>query len=78
MNYYNDQDHQDIANAVNEINNFKWILSYDNVPFITNLYSKYRQKTFELNYSASNSGVGEEIMIFCDNIIIPKHRLFKF
>ena len=78
MNYYNDQDHQDIANAVNEINNFKWILSYDNVPFITNLYSKYRQKIFELNYSASNSGKGEEIMIFCDNIIIPNHKLFNY
>lgn len=78
MNYYNDQDHQKIANVVSEINNYKWIISYDNVPFITNLYSKYRQKIFELNYSASNSGKGEEIMIFCDNIIIPNHKLFNY
>ena len=77
MNYYNNQDHQDIANAINKIGNHKWIVSYDNTPFITKLYSKYRKQTFELNYSASNSGKGEEIMIFCDNIIIPKHPLFK-
>lgn len=77
MNYYTDQDHKDIANAVSSINNGRWIISYDNVPFIRNLYSKYRQKIFKLNYSASNSGMGEEIMIFCDNIIIPDHKLFN-
>lgn len=77
MNYYNDQDHQDIANAIKEIRNHNWILSYDNVSFILDLYSNYRKQTFELNYSASNSGKGEEIMIFCNNIIIPRHNLFK-
>jgi DNA adenine methylase len=77
MNYYNDQDHQNIANAIKEIRNHKWIISYDNVSFIKDLYSKYRKQTFELNYSASNSGKGKEIMIFCDNIIIPKHNIFN-
>ena len=77
LNYYNDTDHQNIANAIGAIVNCKWIVSYDNVPFITNLYSKYRQQCFELNYSASNSGKGEEIMIFCDDIVIPKHKLFN-
>ena len=77
MNYYNDNDHQDIANVIDEIQDHKWIISYDNVPFITNLYSKYRQQSFELNYSASNSGKGEEIMIFCNNIDIPEHYLFN-
>lgn len=77
MNYYNNQDHQDIANAIKEIKDHKWIISYDNVPFIKELYSKYRKQTFELNYSVSNSGKGKEIMIFSDNIIIPKHNLFK-
>lgn len=77
MNYYNNKDHQDIANVIHKIKNHKWIISYDNVQFITNLYSKYRQQCFELNYSASNSGKGEEIMIFCDDIVIPKHKLFN-
>ena len=77
MNYYNDNDHQDIAKIIDEIQNHKWIISYDNVPFIANLYSKYRQKTFELNYSASNSGRGKEIMIFSDNLVIPNHKLFN-
>ena len=68
---------QNIANTISEIANCKWIVSYDNVPFITSLYSKYRQQCFELNYSASNSGKGKEIMVFCDGIVIPKHKLFN-
>lgn len=78
LNYYNDTDHQNIANTISEIANCKWIVSYDNVPFITSLYSKYRQQCFELNYSASNSGKGKEIMVFCDGIVIPKHKLFNY
>ena len=26
---------------------------------------------------ASNSGKGKEIMVFCDGIVIPKHKLFN-
>ena len=77
MNYYNDYDHKNIANVISDIKNQKWIISYDNVPFITNLYSRYRQKKFELNYSAINSGKGEEIMIFCNGINIPDNVLFN-
>ena len=77
MNYYNDVDHQDIAKVIDGIQNHIWIISYDNVNFIANLYSKYRQETFELNYSVSNSGKGKEIMIFSDNMVIPNHKLFN-
>ena len=77
MNYYNDQDHINIANTIDKVARQKWIISYDNVPFITKLYSKYRKQTFELNYSVSNSGKGEEVMIFCDSITIPVHKMFK-
>ena len=40
-------------------------------------YLMKRLNNGELNYSASNSGKGEEIMIFCDDIVIPKHKLFN-
>ena len=77
LNYYNDKDHQDIANSIGDFREHKWIISYDNVDFIVDLYSKFRQKTFELNYSASNSGKGKEVMIFSDNLVIPYHNLFS-
>ena len=77
LNYYNNEDHCKIATAIKNLPRFKWIVSYDNVGFITSLYSDLRQKIFELNYSASNSGKGKEVMIFSDNLIIPDHKLFK-
>lgn len=76
LNYYNDTDHQNIAKSISDFKEQKWIISYDNVDFIVDLYSKFRQKTFELNYSASNSGKGKEVMIFSNNLVIPSHKLF--
>lgn len=76
LNHYNDNDHKEIATAIKRLSQFKWIISYDNVEFITSLYSDFRQKIFELNYSASNSGKGKEVMIFSDNLDIPDHKLF--
>lgn len=77
MNYYVDKDHENIANIVYNIKEHKWVVSYDNVPFITNLYRDFRQQEFELNYYAGTVSKGKEVMIFSDNISIPEHKLFK-
>ncbi|MCA5997117.1 DNA adenine methylase, partial [Bacteroides thetaiotaomicron] len=61
---------------ISQITNSKWIVTYDSVSFIMELYDKFRQQKFELNYSASNSGKGQEVMIFSDNIKISEHPLF--
>jgi len=71
LNYYNDNDHILIANEIKKINNYKWILTYDNVDFISNLYKDFRQVRYILNYSISNIHKGEELMIFSNNIYIP-------
>ena len=76
LNYYNDDNHREIATVIKKLDRYKWIISYDNVEFITSLYSDFRQQIFELNYSASNSGKGKEVMVFSNNLIIPQHKLF--
>ena len=76
LNYYNDEDHRNIANMISQIINSKWIVTYDSVSFIIELYNNFRQQKFELNYSASNSGKGQEVMIFSNNIKISEHPLF--
>lgn len=76
MNYYQDKDHEMIAKIMSNLKDQKWIISYDNVDFIRNIYSGYRQKVFKLNYSANNSGEGEEVMIFSNSLLIPSHDLF--
>lgn len=78
LNYYQDNDHQNIADEISKVSNQKWIITYDDVSQIRNLYSKYRTKTFKLPYSAGNEKkAGKEIMIFSDNIYIAEHPLFE-
>ena len=69
MNYFNDDDHREIAAAVASISHGKWVVTYDNHPFIAALYSRYRQKEFSLKYSTTNGKRGKEIMIFSDNLM---------
>lgn len=77
LNYYQDNDHQNIADEISKVSDQKWIITYDDVSQIRNLYSKYRNKTFKLSYSAGSvNKEGKEIMIFSDNIYIAEHSLF--
>jgi Site-specific DNA methylase len=75
MNFYNEQDHENLYKAISQIENQKWVVTYDYVPFISNLYNKYRIEEYYLNYCAQTVGKGKEYMIFSDNINIPKHEL---
>ena len=70
LNYYTDQDHCQIAA---EIKNYrgKWILSYDSVPYIKELYRGFRQSEYYLSYSAGNPAKGLEIMVFSDDLALP-------
>jgi DNA adenine methylase len=71
LNYFVDKDHAKIANTIGSIRTHKWVVSYDSDPAIVNLYRKYRQENYFLNYSLINASRGEEIMIFSDNLHIP-------
>lgn len=76
LNHYSSDDHKEIAKYVNGLkDDIHWIMSYDKVPFIEELYKEFRIRPFELVYSASNSGRGNEIMIFSDNIDIPSSKI---
>lgn len=78
LNYYTDKDHIEIAEEISKIKNQKWIITYDNVCPITNLYTNFRQKFFKLAYSAGKKNKqGQEVMIFSDNLYIAKHKLFE-
>lgn len=72
LNFYNDEDHKQIAIEISKVKNQKWIVSYDNEMFIRKIYSDYRKRKYLLNYSAAQASKGEEVMIFSDNLYIPK------
>lgn len=76
LNYYNDNDHRQIAKAVGEYPG-KWLMSYDAAPFITNLYKGYRQSEYYLSYSAGNPAKGLEVMIYSNDLILPKEEIIN-
>ena len=76
LNYYNDDDHKAIAETIKKYKG-KWIISYDAVPFISNLYQDFRQKEYYLSYSAGNPSKGKEIMVYSEGMIIPDEEIVK-
>lgn len=76
LNYYNDDDHRAIANAIKKYKG-KWIISYDAADFIKELYKEYKQKEFYLSYSAGNPSKGKEIMVYSNGLIVPETEIVK-
>ncbi len=72
VNFYKHNDHLDLKDCISEIEDSFWIITYDNVDEISDLYKEYRQKTYKLRYTAAKKQVGQEIMIYCNNIKIKK------
>ncbi|HYE80894.1 MAG TPA: DNA adenine methylase [Clostridia bacterium] len=67
-NFYNNEDHTKLAKLVRENIRQPWIMTYDSVEEISELYSEYRQTRYFLNYSVSNKYKGQEILIYSDNL----------
>lgn len=71
MNHYKDDNHKIVSDKIKAIQNIKWIVSYDNVPEIKQLYSDCQKKEFSFKHTAYESRVGEEILFFSRNIVQP-------
>lgn len=76
LNYYNDDDHRAIAKAIKKYKG-RWIISYDAVDFIKELYQEYRQTEYYLSYSAGNPSKGKEIMVYSDGLVLPEAEIVK-
>lgn len=76
LNYYNKDDHKAIAEAIMKYKG-KWIVSYDAVDFIKDLYHDYRQAEYYLSYSAGNPAKGRELMVYSNGLILPEVEIVK-
>jgi len=72
LNYYQHDDHAQLARFIRKQKDIKWILSYDNVPEIRKLYSGMNQLPFNLRYSAHAAKVGSELLIYDNTITISE------
>jgi DNA adenine methylase len=69
-NFYNHEDHVRIAKRLDNVK-LPWMVSYDDVQPIKNIYSKYRQDEYILSYTAQDKRKGSEVMIYGPSIIQP-------
>ncbi|MDB5415310.1 MAG: class adenine-specific methyltransferase [Rubritepida sp.] len=69
--HYRHEDHAAIASLVRTSIQQPWIVSYDNVEPIRELYSGLRQTMFGIWYTAGTRYSGKEVMVFCDDLRIP-------
>jgi DNA adenine methylase len=70
--YYCHADHVELARKVQAgLVRPKWIVSYDNVPAIREIYVKCRYITYSIGYSARGTRQGSEVMFFCDGLSVP-------
>jgi DNA adenine methylase len=69
--FYNPKDHQAVADVVMKITNQQWIVSYDNVPQIRELYAGVRYVTYDIGYSARSASQGSEVMFFGNGLNVP-------
>lgn len=75
-NYYQHDDHMAIAKTI-QGGEFKWpwVVSYDNTEEICAMYQLSRSLSYGLNYTAQRRYVGNEVMFFSRNLVIPDEAI---
>jgi len=72
LNYYTDKDHIILSNFLKNLTSFHWVLTYDDVPEVRNLYSNYIRQSLKLNYSANRVRKGDDLLMSSENCLLPK------
>lgn len=75
-NYYEHDDHVAIAQKLQQ-KGFKWpwVVSYDNAEEICVMYQMSQSRSYGLNYTAQRRYVGNEVMFFSRDIVVPDESL---
>ena len=71
-NYYKHEDHLEIYNAITNIKNSQWIVSYDNTPEIKKIYKNFKPLEYSFLHTAYRSKEGREVLFFNKNLIVPE------
>lgn len=66
MNFYRERDHEKLSKYVRKLRN-RWMVSYDDQPFILNLYASANKLHYKLSQGASNR-IGDEILMFSERV----------
>ena len=70
LNNYDHFNHQTLAATMANLADINWLISYDNVPQIIEMYQGYRMSTFDLNYTLQSKKFGSELLVFAPNLVV--------
>lgn len=69
--FYEHADHINVASTVKAITRQHWMVSYDNVDAIRDMYSDCSGVAYDIGYSARTATWGSEVMFFSGSLEIP-------
>jgi DNA adenine methylase len=68
LNAFSDEDHAKLARVLNDRASGTWLLTYDDVPQVHELYPQRRRRAFSLHYSAHRVKKAWEIAVLSDGM----------
>ena len=71
LNCYNHKDHAALATFLRRTRFFNWLLTYDDVPQIREMYADFAFREFRASYSAYNRRTGRELLIHDPRLVLP-------
>lgn len=71
-NFYSNDDHVNLSKEINSIQRY-WMVTYDDVDELRQLYAHYPMFKSQLNYSAQVKRVGTELLILDPRLIQPTY-----
>lgn len=69
-NFFEHKDHVQIKNLIVNLN-CPWIVTYDDVEEIREIYNEYQGYNFDLMYGVANTGLNSEIMFLSNHSLVP-------
>jgi DNA adenine methylase len=70
--YYKHEDHLNLANQIKKEYRFRWLLSYDDVCPIHQIYKEVSRNVYNLNYYAHSLKIGKELIMASYDCVIPE------
>ncbi len=70
MNSFTREDHIELRNSIVKYLDIPYIITYDNVSEITELYNEFNKVEFELLYSAGKHSLGKEVLLYRNDLVI--------
>lgn len=74
LNFFDYKDHIRIEKIIRESVKCDWLITYDDVPEIANIYANHELRRFDLNYSVAVKRIASEVAIFSNKNMIPDLR----